>query len=309
MPLNALSELLINLENRFAAKDIHFPVVVKPTHGAGKIFVRKVESFPALLDVIYNFVVFNLDYQKRFFLSPEQAAGIFVEEFIGGVEVDVDCIVEKGEILFCSINENKPAKDPYFLELGGCVPGHFDPATRARIRASAQAVVSLYDSAISGIIHFEAKVGDDGVVRPIELNLRLGGAETFDLVRAAYGVDLIRESTKLMLGASRRHIAFPTQEAFHQYACSVNFVPDWPEPRATLSSFDIDPDTLSSPSFAAAGFFYPLGTLLRLPPEATQYLGWMVAVGPAPDVAEARLQKLVAGVHYTLAHPASHLLL
>lgn len=98
VPQNPLSETLQKLNHMFTEANVSFPVVIKPTHGAGKMFVKKVVDFVDLMDVIYNFVIFNIDYKHRFFLSFEEAAGIFVEEFIDGIEVDVDCLVQKVDI-------------------------------------------------------------------------------------------------------------------------------------------------------------------------------------------------------------------
>jgi hypothetical protein len=119
-------------------------------------------------------------------------------------------------------------------------------------------------------------------------------------------VDLIREAAKVALGYDRRFTDYPNSEGNRQHACSVNFVPEWHQPRAILAALDLDPAMLASPAYAASGFFYPLGTLLRLPPEATQYLGWLVAVGPSQAAAEEELRALVAKVHYSLVSPSAH---
>ncbi len=92
---NPLADCLESLKKMFSDAGLQFPVVVKPTHGAGKMFVRRVNDYIDLLDVIYNFVLYNLEYKARFFLSRDEAEGIFVEELMDGIEVDVDCLVQK----------------------------------------------------------------------------------------------------------------------------------------------------------------------------------------------------------------------
>ena len=95
---NPLMLMRRRLEAMFAEAGVTFPVVVKPTHGAGKMFVRRVTNFIELVDIIYNFVVYNMDYMERFYLTASEAAGIFVEEFIPGFEVDIDCLVQNVSI-------------------------------------------------------------------------------------------------------------------------------------------------------------------------------------------------------------------
>ena len=69
------------------------------------------------------------------------------------------------------------------------VPARLSASQQRALVDLTQAVVAMYGDSITGAIHFEAKILGD-VARPIELNLRLGGAETYMLIKAAYGVRL-----------------------------------------------------------------------------------------------------------------------
>ena len=85
------------------------------------------------------------------------------------------------------VNENRDALEPYFLELGGHVPALLSEVQERALCDLTQSVLGVFGDGISGVIHFEAKVNGQEAI-PIELNLRLGGAETYMLVKLAYGV-------------------------------------------------------------------------------------------------------------------------
>jgi hypothetical protein len=49
---------------------------------------------------------------------------MLIEEYIeGGQEVDIDCVVKDGRILFAAVSDNYESQsEPYFLERGGEAP-------------------------------------------------------------------------------------------------------------------------------------------------------------------------------------------
>eukprot|EP00047_Mylnosiga_fluctuans_P010890 m.18463 g.18463 ORF g.18463 m.18463 type:complete len:493 (-) comp3343_c0_seq1:225-1703(-) len=299
-PSNPLHDFLLKIRQDLDEADIAFPVVIKPTHGAGKLFVRRVDGHLDLLEHMYNFVRFNVDYQRRFHLAHDEAEGIFVEELIEGIEVDVDCLVQKGRVIFASINENRPALEPYFLELGGRVPPRLSAQQQKTLVALTQSVVGMYGTSVTGIVHFEAMI--EGVVaKPIELNLRLGGAETYRLVRAAYEVDLVLEALRMQLGQVLSPSRFPATADYVRCAASINLVPTWHETRALLATQEVDPALTADPAYVAHQLVRVPGTVLVLPPESAQYLGWILAAGSTPEEAEEGLARLAAMVKYTLA--------
>jgi hypothetical protein len=60
-------------------------------------------------------------YQKSSIGIP---ASMLIEEYIeGGQEVDIDCVVKDGRILFAAVSDNYESQsEPYFLERGGEAP-------------------------------------------------------------------------------------------------------------------------------------------------------------------------------------------
>ena len=98
-----------------AAAYVGFPAVVKPEFGAaamGTVRVDDLESLPS----IYSLV--------RDVARPEGHAifragnDLLLEEYLDGVEFDVDLVMHDGECVFSSVSQNWPTAEPSFQETG-----------------------------------------------------------------------------------------------------------------------------------------------------------------------------------------------
>eukprot|EP00123_Amoebidium_parasiticum_P021913 comp7602_c0_seq1/m.3252 comp7602_c0_seq1/g.3252 ORF comp7602_c0_seq1/g.3252 comp7602_c0_seq1/m.3252 type:complete len:529 (-) comp7602_c0_seq1:12-1598(-) len=279
---------------------LRFPLVVKPTNGAGSFFVTRAQNFEELCGAIEVYRV-----QAREFLvstwgmRPEEADGLYAEELITGTEVDIDCVVQNGEVLFHSINDNRPPTPPYFMEQGGVCPSALPNFEQNALVCLLKDVVSMFGKQLTGCFHFEAMVGPDGAV-PIELNLRIGGAETFTMVKTAYGVNLGVQAVNLALGFPLSRSHFPQQ--LIQHTTSINFVPSW-EGAGRIAVQEVDEAVYSDPDYATMQLYYKVGDVIRCPPDGFQYLGWMVAKGATKEEAEENLRRLVGGVRVVMESP------
>ncbi|GFH07012.1 ATP-grasp domain-containing protein [Haematococcus lacustris] len=108
--------------------------------------------------------------------SECSTSGMIVEELLAGSEVDVDCIVQDGQLLFACLSDNHPPGGEVFVETGGRCPSTLPPSAQAQLLLLTRDVAAMFPG-LSGVMHFEAMYSDKGPV-PIELNARIGGAET-----------------------------------------------------------------------------------------------------------------------------------
>jgi biotin carboxylase len=170
-----------------AAADIGLPAVVKPEFGAAAIGVVRVDGFESLPGV-YKLV--------RAVVTPEQLYGIFragndllLEEYLDGVEFDVDLVLQDGKCVFSSVSQNWPTAEPSFQETGlHLPPDHNKKAVAELVDLSVQTVVAF--GFRCGVLHVEGKCTRRGP-RVIEVNARMGGARIHQMVEAVWGVDLI----------------------------------------------------------------------------------------------------------------------
>jgi len=183
-----------DLEDFIRKDPLVFPCVLKPCKGAGSWHIRRVDR---LTDLRECWHLLSKDLNGSCFPTDVQTAGFLCEEYIGGVEVDVDGWAQNGEIAFMLVADNNPAIEPYFLEVGGVYPSQLPETSIAAIRQLTRDVFKAFPG-VHGCFHFEAKI-DNAVAYPIELNLRTGGAECPASVAAVSGYYLPEVAARLAL--------------------------------------------------------------------------------------------------------------
>jgi ATP-grasp domain/Transmembrane secretion effector/Cyclic nucleotide-binding domain/ATP-grasp N-terminal domain len=148
-----------------AAADIGFPAVLKPEFGAVALGCVRIDSFP-MLPAIYRLV--------REVVDPEADAifragnDLLLEEYLDGVEFDVDLVLEDGTCVFASVSQNWPTAEPSFQETGlHCPPDHRRRAVRALVAFAADAARAF--GFRTGVLHIEAKSTSAGA-RIVEIN-------------------------------------------------------------------------------------------------------------------------------------------
>jgi biotin carboxylase len=151
-----------------AAAEIGFPAVVKPEFGASAMGCVRVDSFESL-PAVYRLV--------RDVVRPE-TDGIFragndllLEEYLDGVEFDVDLVMCEGACLFSSVSQNWPTAEPSLQEKGlHCPPDHSRRAVRGLVGLSVQTARAF--GLTRGVLHIEGKCTSRGP-RIVEVNTRI----------------------------------------------------------------------------------------------------------------------------------------
>ncbi|CAC9544753.1 ATP-grasp domain containing protein [Leishmania donovani] len=193
--------LIKTISKTIEAAALAFPVVLKPSPGAGSLLTRLCSTLDdAVAHVWYMWTMLASHPDTRHFaaLTKSAAAGpvreegaaavhILAEEFIEGQEVDMDCVVEHGVVRFCSISDNFEPSLPYFAEVGGICPSQLGHRGQCALRELLDLYVSAHGAHLHGVIHFEAKY-DPARQRAyvIEVNCRPGSAETNVMVQTVY---------------------------------------------------------------------------------------------------------------------------
>ena len=178
-----------------AAADLGFPAVVKPEFGAAQMGCVRVDDF-ATLPGIYRLVhgAASVDNDAIFRAGND----LLLEEYLDGVEFDVDLVMEDGECVFSSALQNWPTAEPSFQEQGlHCPPDHNRRAVRRVIAFSIEAAQAF--GLHTGVLHIEAKATSRGP-RIVEINARMGGGRIYETVRAVWNLDLVEEQLRASLG-------------------------------------------------------------------------------------------------------------
>jgi biotin carboxylase len=191
-----MAQRVRSLDELFAAAaEIGFPAVVKPEFGASALGCVRIDDFESLSGV-YRLV--------RAVVTPEQDAifragsDLLMEQYLDGVEFDVDLVLQDGECVFSSVSQNWPTAEPSFQETGlHLPPDHNKKAVRGLVELSVRTVQAF--GFRQGVLHVEGKCTGRGP-RVIEVNARMGGARIHQMVEAVWGVDLIEAQLRSCLG-------------------------------------------------------------------------------------------------------------
>lgn len=151
-----------------AAKEIGYPVIVKPaSSGGGGRGVFRVDSERDLSETYPRSVEQNR-YSDR----------ILVEKFIVGVESSLELILVDGQATLLAISTKGKAESKSQVATEIVYPGELSDVNIDRIRElciNASQVLGL----VSGVAHFEVITTPDGIPYLVEVGGRAGGGHTF----------------------------------------------------------------------------------------------------------------------------------
>ncbi len=290
--------LLLNTEADLAKADaeLEYPVVVKPVYGASSAFVVRADNLSELTTV-YNDQIKNI---HTFWLAPEwNSLQVLVEEYIDGQEVDIDILVQNGEVKYISIIDNKETNEPFFVETGWSSPSRLGAKEQKELEA--MAVFTLKALKVeNGCVHFEAKYGSKGAV-PIEINLRMGGGEVYLYSKLVWGVDLVENALKIALGLPVV-IDKPDKPICH--LLSYRFLP---EKTCKLTKLRVDEAVYGQSSVVSLYFEKQVGDIFLAPPEGyDRCIGVITVKGESHVAAEENLAKALKYIKYAV-EPLNHI--
>jgi biotin carboxylase len=178
-----------------AAAEVGFPAVVKPEFGHSQVGCIRVDSFESLPDIYW---LVRKEVEITNVVNFRAHNDLLLEEYLDGVEFDVDLILESGECVFSSVSQQSPTPEPSFQETGlHCPPDHGARPVRRLVELSVQTVQAF--GFLHGVLHVEGKCTTKGP-RIVEVNARMGGGRIHQMVEAVWGVDLIEAHVRAALG-------------------------------------------------------------------------------------------------------------
>jgi carnosine synthase len=212
-----------------AGQVVGFPAVLKPVSGAASLGVKKVTSMQELA-TCYEEVVRELSslvvssgalVKREAGVVGVDASNVvdltvLLEQYLDGVEVDVDIVLSEGGWQYAAVSDNGPTIEPYFNETWGLCPSRLLQEQQRSLKDLA--VKSLEALGFtSGVFHVECKYTSTGP-HLIEVNARMGGGPVRECNRLVWGVDLVEEAIFLALGIPSRPVAPTTPNTCIAYS-------------------------------------------------------------------------------------------
>jgi carnosine synthase len=165
-----------------AAADIGFPAVVKPEFGHSQVGCVRVDTFESLPDIYW---LVRKELETTHVVNLRSRTDLLYEEYLDGVEFDIDLVLEDGQCVFSSVSQQFPTHEPSFQETGlHCPPEHDAKAVRRLVELSVQTVQAFGFQ--RGVLHVEGKTTTKGP-RIVEVNARMGGGRIHQIVEAVWG--------------------------------------------------------------------------------------------------------------------------
>lgn len=261
-----------------SAGEIGFPVVLKPAVGVGSSGVRLCRD----IDEVAEHTTYLLGGKHMWRSSPR----ILVEEFAQGPYYCAD--IMGNEVIGIYAGEFGPPPHFVFREL--TLPAPLTDDENERIVDISQN--SLRALGLGwGPTNIELRWTKRGPV-VIEVNPRMAGLPNPQMIQLAYGVDLITEHIKLVIGEEwdlrRRH---------SQIAAARILVPDRD---GTLEWIDGDSRATAVPGVAEVEFYIGPKTRIVRKGDHRDWIGHVIAASPIRARTEAVLQQAVDLIDWSI---------
>lgn len=170
------------------AKDVKFPVMVKPCDGSGSRGANRVDAFDDFEDACK--IAMSCSLTKR----------ATVEPFIDGAEYGVETFVYNGESNILAIMKKWMTNPPYYAELGHAIPSGLSNEIENKIRNCVTKAVKVLGVNF-GSVNMDLLLTSSGDVHIVDIGARMGGNLIGShIVPMGSGIDYIGNMIKAAVG-------------------------------------------------------------------------------------------------------------
>ncbi|PSM45288.1 carboxylate--amine ligase [Streptomyces dioscori] len=265
-----------------AARELGFPLVVKPVDLCAGMFVRRVDDERELTEACRAIADFPLNARGQL-----RAPVLLLEELLDGPEVSVETVSFAGTTHVVGVTDKSLGGAPAFIETGHMFPAGLAPAhAEAAQDTAVQAIKALgLDSVVA---HTEIRLTAAGP-RVVEVNPRPAGNRITELIRHVTGVDLAAACVDVAL--DRAPDLRPRATGLRSAA--VGFLV--PETEGTLESIEGAAQVRSAEGVLEVQLAEP-GRAVKAAGSNNEYLGHVMAGDAEGLGARARVESLLSGL-------------
>ncbi|MCL6737140.1 ATP-grasp domain-containing protein [Streptomyces neyagawaensis] len=269
-----------------AAREIGYPLVVKPVDLCAGMYVRRVDDESELAAAVSALADFPLNARGQ-----RRASSVLLEELLTGPEVSVETVSYAGAVHVVGVTDKSVGGAPAFIETGHMFPAGLSSADADAAEQTALGALKALGLTDGVVAHTEIKLTPDGP-RVVEVNPRPAGNRITELIRHVTGIDLAAAAVEVALGLAPDL----THRGTGLRSAAVGFLV--PEVSGTLDALD------DTPLRGAAGVLEVQlaepGRPVRSAGSNNEYLGHVMVGDPhgqgARALVEALLGELSAGL-------------
>lgn len=263
-------------ELEYAAAELGFPLVIKPSDRTGSRGVVRVDE-PATLAAAYE------EAAREAWTGP-----YLVEEYLTGGEISVECVTRSGVTSLIAVNDKRIGPPPYFVETETIVPAALpEPTRQAAFAVAKQALRAL--GVDDTVTHTELRLTPTGP-QIVEVNGRPAGMIMADMVLDATGTNLYEVQWDVMNG---REPTIHTDVRRFLSCRSIN------SGVGVLTRVDFDAGGLHPDQHSRIQVLAPVGSLLAEVRHSNDSRGYVIGRGDTPDAASAVSAQLLSRVTLT----------
>ncbi|MFJ4324503.1 ATP-grasp domain-containing protein [Streptomyces tricolor] len=179
---------------RRAAREIGYPLVVKPVDLCAGMYVRRVDDEEQLAAAVRALAGFPVNARGQ-----HRSPAVLLEELLDGPEVSVETVSYAGTVQVVGVTDKSIGGAPAFIETGHMFPAALPAADIEAAERTALAALTALGLVDGVVAHTEIKLTPAGP-RVIEVNPRPAGNRITELVRHVTGIDLAAAFVDVSLG-------------------------------------------------------------------------------------------------------------
>ncbi|MEU9111041.1 ATP-grasp domain-containing protein [Streptomyces sp. NPDC048483] len=246
-----------------AAREIGYPLVLKPVDLCAGMFVRRVDDEAELAGAYRALADFPVNARGQ-----RRAPAVLLEELLRGPEVSVETVSFAGAAHVVGVTDKSVGGAPAFVETGHMFPAALaDGEAEAAGETALRALTALGLDAV--VAHTEIKLTADGP-RVVEVNARPAGNRITELIRHVTGIDLAAACVDVALGREPDLRRRPTGLR----SAAIGFLV--PDTAGVLESIDGADEVRTAAGVLEVQLSEP-GTTVRAAGSNNEYLGHVMA--------------------------------
>ncbi|WP_327731079.1 ATP-grasp domain-containing protein [Streptomyces sp. NBC_00487] len=262
-----------------AAREIGYPLVVKPVDLCAGMYVRRVDNETELADAVRLLADFPLNARGQ-----RRVPTVLLEELLSGPEVSVETVSYAGAVHVVGVTDKSIGGAPAFIETGHMFPAALSGADADAAEQTALGALKALGLTDGVVAHTEIKLTPAGP-RVVEVNPRPAGNRITELIRHVTGIDLAAAAVEVALGREPdlRHRETGLRSA------AVGFLV--PERSGTLEA--LDGDRLVDVAGVLEVQLAEPGRQVKAAGSNNEYLGHVMVGDPAGPGARGQVEALL----------------
>lgn len=269
-----------------AAREIGYPLVVKPVDLCAGMYVRRVDNETELAAAVRLLADFPLNARGQ-----RRVPAILLEELLTGPEVSVETVSHAGAVQVVGVTDKSIGGAPAFIETGHMFPAALSSADAEAAEQTALGALKALGLTDGVVAHTEIKLTPAGP-RVVEVNPRPAGNRITELIRHVTGIDLAAAAVEVALGRApdlrRRETGLRS--------AAVGFLV--PETSGTLEA--LDGGRLAEATNVLEVQLAEPGRQVKSAGSNNEYLGHVMVGDPDGPGARGRVEALLGELRSTL---------